>query len=38
MIMNPVIAGGGSKPEWVNGRAELTRSGKFMVGTFTILK
>lgn len=36
MIMNPVIAGGGSKPEWVNGRAELTRSGKFMVGTFTI--
>lgn len=36
MIMNPVIAGGGSKPEWVNGRAELIRSGKFMVGTFTI--
>lgn len=36
MICNPVIAGGGSKPEWASGRAEVTISGKFGKGIFTI--
>lgn len=36
MICNPVIAGGGSKSEWVKGRVELTSYGKEAIGTFVI--